>query len=67
MASMSAKDTDLVAGSLTSVACGTFLYVTAFEILPHELNEAGNRMVKLFTLIAGFATITVFMIVLPGG
>ena len=44
---------------------GTFLYVTAFEILPHELNESGNRLWKLLTLVLGFATIALFITLLP--
>lgn len=44
---------------------GTFLYVTAFEILPHELNESKHRLFKLLALVLGFGTIVLFITLLP--
>lgn len=53
----------LIQGLLQGIACGTFLYVTFFEILPHELNSSAIRLVKVVFLILGFSTVTavVFM------
>jgi hypothetical protein len=39
--------------------------VTAFEILPHELNESGNRPLKMMFLVLGFALIAGFIVILP--
>ena len=53
-------ENDVGAGIATSVlqglACGTFLYVTFFEVLPHELQMPDGRMLKLFFTILGFST-----------
>jgi len=46
----------VLSGLLQGLACGTFLYVTFFEVLPHELNSSGQRMSKLFFIILGFAS-----------
>ncbi|KAI6225411.1 Zinc transporter ZIP1 [Aphelenchoides fujianensis] len=54
-----------ISGILQSFAAGTFLYITSFEILPHELNKKGYRPLKMVTLMAGFALITLFIIVFP--
>ncbi|KAI1722497.1 ZIP zinc transporter domain-containing protein [Ditylenchus destructor] len=56
---------DLVSGILQAVACGTFLYITCFEILPHELNQKGYRLVKMLCLFAGFALISIFVALFP--
>lgn len=48
----------LIQGLLQGIACGTFLYVTFFEILPHELNSSDIRLVKVVFLILGFSTVT---------
>ena len=37
------------------IACGTFLYVTFFEVLPHELNSSDLRTPKMIFIILGFA------------
>ena len=55
----------LVCGSLQAVACGTFLYVTFFEVLPHEMNSGGNRLIKVLCIILGFSFIAVMMLLLP--
>merc|ERR1719370_1016159 len=47
----------LVCGSLQAIACGTFLYVTFFEVLPHEMNSGGNRLAKVLCIILGFSFI----------
>ena len=48
---------DICNGVLQCVAGGTFLYITFFEVLPHELNAPGNRLKKVFFVITGFIAI----------
>lgn len=55
----------VIGGVLRGVACGTFLYVTFFEILPHELNPSGYRLIKLLTLALGFATVCIVFLIFP--
>ncbi|KAM8920756.1 zinc transporter ZIP1 [Pelodytes ibericus] len=43
---------------LEGIATGTFLYITFLEILPHELNSADQRILKVIVLICGFSVIT---------
>ncbi|CAK5089698.1 unnamed protein product [Meloidogyne enterolobii] len=50
---------------LAATACGTFLYVTAFEILPHELNNDSNIPQKMSSLVLGFALISIFIALFP--
>ncbi|KAK3098909.1 hypothetical protein FSP39_024229 [Pinctada imbricata] len=49
---------NLVQGILQGIACGTFLYVTFFEVLPHEFNSSDMRLVKIVCLLLGFSTVT---------
>ena len=55
----------LLSGSLQGIACGTFLYVTFFEVLPHELNYRENRILKLLFVILGFSIVCAQMIFDP--
>lgn len=49
---------DIANAVLQGTAGGTFIYITFFEVLPHEFNQPQNRMLKcLFTLL-GFSCIT---------
>ena len=48
---------DICNGVLQCLAGGTFLYITFFEVLPHELNAPGNRLKKIFFVVIGFAAI----------
>lgn len=48
----------LVQGILTGIACGTFLYVTFFEVLPAEFNCPDVRLLKVLFLLLGFGTVT---------
>uniref|UniRef100_A0A915PL70 Zinc transporter ZIP1 n=1 Tax=Setaria digitata TaxID=48799 RepID=A0A915PL70_9BILA len=61
----------IVAGTISfiaqAVACGTFLYVTCFEILPREFHHCQLRIVKLLSLFAGFALIAIFIAAFPNG
>ncbi|KAK0428155.1 hypothetical protein QR680_010641 [Steinernema hermaphroditum] len=55
----------LISGILQGIACGTFFYITSFEILPHELNTPGNRPLKMLFLTGGFLLISAFIAFLP--
>lgn len=44
----------LIQGILEGLAAGTFVYITFMEILPHELNSAGNQVLKVFFILLGF-------------
>jgi len=48
---------DLCSGVLQGIAGGTFLYITFFEVLPHELNLPQNRLWKVLFIILGFSCI----------
>jgi len=48
------KATNLTSGILQGLACGTFLYVTFFEVLPHEFNKPKDRVLKLLFVLLGF-------------
>ncbi|ELT96667.1 hypothetical protein CAPTEDRAFT_183767 [Capitella teleta] len=51
---------NLVDGVLEGMACGTFLFVVFFEILPHEFmtkKRYPNRMLKVLFLVLGYATV----------
>jgi len=42
---------------LQGISGGTFLYITFFEVLPHELNVPTNRLWKVLFVILGFSCI----------
>lgn len=44
----------LTSGILQGLACGTFLYVTFFEVLPHEFNRPTDRVFKVLFVVVGF-------------
>ncbi|KAM4743767.1 zinc transporter ZIP1 [Anableps anableps] len=44
----------LIQAILEGLAAGTFVYITFMEILPHELNSAGNQVLKVFFILLGF-------------
>ena len=54
----SSKESLLMQGILTGIACGTFLYVVFFEVLPAEFNCHEHRLLKVLFLLLGFATVT---------
>jgi len=54
---------DLCNGILQGIAGGTFLYITFFEVLPHELNLPHNRLWKVLFVILGFSCICALMFV----
>lgn len=55
----------IVNGILQGLACGTFFYVTFFEVLPHELNQGGDRLLKLLAILIGFSVICGVMFLDP--
>ncbi|XP_003744367.1 zinc transporter ZIP1-like [Galendromus occidentalis] len=58
----------LVSGVLQCIAGGTFVYITFFEILPHELNSEsteGSRLFKTMMLLTGIGLIVALMIAFP--
>ena len=48
---------DVANGILQGIAGGTFLYITFFEVLPHEFNEPKHRMLKLVSMLVGYSCI----------
>ncbi|XP_071449773.1 zinc transporter ZIP1-like [Hetaerina americana] len=42
-------------GVLQGLSCGTFVYVTFFEVLPHELNIGQDRLMKVLAILIGFS------------
>ena len=48
---------DFANAILQTIAGGTFLYVTFFEVLPHEFNQPKNRMLKVLFVLLGFSCI----------
>ncbi|KAL4227622.1 hypothetical protein ACF0H5_013063 [Mactra antiquata] len=52
------SSSSLAQGILTGIACGTFLYVTFFEVLPAEFNSPDHRLINVLCLLLGFSTVT---------
>lgn len=50
-------NSSIMNGVLQGLACGTFVYVTFFEVLPHELRNSENRSLKLLALLLGFSVV----------
>ena len=46
----------------SGVAGGTFLYITFFEVLPHELNVPSKRLTKVVFVLMGFAVLAILLI-----
>uniref|UniRef100_A0A1B6LZ37 Zinc/iron transporter n=1 Tax=Graphocephala atropunctata TaxID=36148 RepID=A0A1B6LZ37_9HEMI len=55
----------LFSGMLQGIACGTFIYITCFEVLPKELSQGRDRLLKLLMLLIGFSA-TVGIIFIDG-
>lgn len=47
-----------MSGVLQGIATGTFLYVTFFEVLPHELNIEDKKLIKICFVLIGYLVIT---------
>merc|ERR1719153_1406982 len=56
---------DICNAILQGVACGTFLYITCFEILPNEMNVPYKRMWKWLCGAAGFLCIFGLISIIP--
>ena len=56
--SATVQSSSLASGILQGVACGTFLFVTFFEIFQKELSERGNRLGKVLSMLLGFSVVT---------
>ena len=48
---------DVANGVLQGVAGGTFLYITFFEVLPHEFASNKMRLPKVLCLLVGYSII----------
>ena len=48
-------------GVLQSIANGTFLFVTFFEIFQRELEVHGNRLLQVLFIILGYSVVTVLL------
>ncbi|KAJ8878207.1 hypothetical protein PR048_018784 [Dryococelus australis] len=53
----SSTPTVITTAVLEGLACGTFVYVTFFEVLPHELKSSIDRKLKLLMVIVGFTVV----------
>ncbi|XP_029646596.1 zinc transporter ZIP1-like [Octopus sinensis] len=52
----------LIQGLLQGIACGTFLYITFFEIFPSEFNNnKGRRLCKVLFVLFGFSVVCIIM------
>lgn len=58
-------DSSITNGILQGLACGTFFYVTFFEVLPHELNQEGDRLLKVLAVLIGFAFVSAVLLLEP--
>jgi zinc transporter 1/2/3 len=47
----------IASGVLQGICGGTFLYITFFEVLPHEMNVPSNRLWKVLFIILGYGSI----------
>ncbi|XP_059479300.1 zinc transporter ZIP1-like [Neocloeon triangulifer] len=47
----------LMNGVLQGLACGTFIYVTFFEVLPRELSNGIQRLPKVLAVLIGFSSV----------
>ena len=57
-----------VIGSLQGLACGSFLYIVFFELLPHEFftrKRRPNPLFKVLSLTAGIGLMSVIMMLSP--
>lgn len=50
-------DSSIINGVLQGLACGTFVYITFFEVLPHELNKQNDRLLKVLSVLVGFSVV----------
>lgn len=54
----------LIINFLKAISCGTFIYITFFEIIANELNNfVGNRLVKIFFLFFGYFVLSFILFI----
>lgn len=59
------REAALLNGILQGLACGTFLYVTFFEVLPHEMSHTQNRLFKVLSIVVGVGVVTALLLSFP--
>ncbi|KAK8787867.1 hypothetical protein V5799_022356 [Amblyomma americanum] len=59
------REAALLNGILQGLACGTFLYVTFFEVLPHEMSHTRNRLFKVLCIVLGVGVVTALLLCFP--
>lgn len=57
---------DAANGVLQGVAGGTFLYITFFEVLPHEFSTPHHRLPKLLFVLAGISVVCAILFIHHG-
>ncbi|CAL2027491.1 unnamed protein product [Caenorhabditis brenneri] len=55
----------IVSSALQAIACGTFLYITTFEVIPHELHNGKFRILKTLFIYFGFGIVVAFILIFP--
>ncbi|EFP01046.1 hypothetical protein CRE_20683 [Caenorhabditis remanei] len=55
----------IVSSVLQAIACGTFLYITTFEVIPHELHNGKFRVLKTLFIYFGFGIVVAFILIFP--
>ncbi|PIC54655.1 hypothetical protein B9Z55_003817 [Caenorhabditis nigoni] len=55
----------IVSSVLQAIACGTFLYITTFEVIPHELHNGKFRILKTLFIYFGFGIVVAFILIFP--
>ncbi|XP_037083498.1 zinc transporter ZIP1-like [Pollicipes pollicipes] len=48
---------DVANAVLQGIACGTFLYIIFFEVLPHEFRTSEDRLLRILFVVVGFAVV----------
>jgi zinc transporter 1/2/3 len=58
------SSTKIINDILRAFACGTFFYITFFDVLPHELNASSKirPLIKTFCVFIGFTVTAVLLI-----
>jgi zinc transporter 1/2/3 len=57
------SSSSLTEGIFQGLACGTFLYITLFEIVQHELRNSDLRLVKILFLFFGFICMSLLFLI----
>jgi zinc transporter 1/2/3 len=54
---------DIANGVLQGISGGTFLYITFFEVLPHELNKSSHRLLRVLFVLLGYSAICTLLFI----